>query len=173
MYYWLCLLWVFMILSLKRCLKSYGRRVFMNCLWSQFLRSMRDFSMWWNTCNACDCIYLNYSSVHFNWFFPFTMYFEGKLHVMTIRRCSITNSYKNITMQIPRIYFSWSFFLFFFFFFLQARPLLKDWKCQSLIDGRMINSHDCHQLYWMSRLVGNCLQRDPQKRLNMNTVSLH
>ncbi|KAG4390502.1 hypothetical protein AAZX31_06G292700 [Glycine max] len=51
-----------------------------------------------------------------------------------------------------------------------ARPLLKDWKCQSLIDGRMINSHDCHQLYWMSRLVGNCLQRDPQKRLNMNTV---
>ncbi|ESW20768.1 hypothetical protein PHAVU_005G013100 [Phaseolus vulgaris] len=51
-----------------------------------------------------------------------------------------------------------------------ARPLLKEGKCQALIDGRMINSHDCHQLYWMSRLAGNCLQRDPEKRLHMSTV---
>ncbi|QCD95476.1 serine/threonine-protein kinase PBS1 [Vigna unguiculata] len=51
-----------------------------------------------------------------------------------------------------------------------ARPLLREGKCQDLIDGRMMNSHDCHQLYWMSRLAGNCLQRDPQKRLHMNTV---
>jgi len=56
--------------------------------------------------------------------------------------------------------------------FVQARPLLREGKCQDLIDGRMMNSHDCHQLYWMSRLAGNCLQRDPQKRLHMNTVSL-
>ncbi|KAG2372056.1 Inactive protein [Vigna angularis] len=51
-----------------------------------------------------------------------------------------------------------------------ARPLLREGKCQDLIDGRMMNSHDCHQLYWMSRLAGNCLQRDPEKRLHMSTV---
>nr|KYP59971.1 putative serine/threonine-protein kinase RLCKVII [Cajanus cajan] len=53
-----------------------------------------------------------------------------------------------------------------------ARPLLREGKCQSLIDGRMINSHDCHQLYWMSRLAENCLLRDPHKRLHMSRVSL-
>ncbi|KAL9321663.1 hypothetical protein ACSQ67_009716 [Phaseolus vulgaris] len=51
-----------------------------------------------------------------------------------------------------------------------ARPLLKEGKCQALIDGRMINSHDRHQLYWMSRLAGNCLQRD-LIRLHMSTES--
>ncbi|RDX71954.1 putative serine/threonine-protein kinase PBL5, partial [Mucuna pruriens] len=51
-----------------------------------------------------------------------------------------------------------------------ARPLLREGKCQELIDGRMINSHDCHQLYWMSHLAGNCLQRDPHKRLHMSTT---
>lgn len=51
-----------------------------------------------------------------------------------------------------------------------AIPLLREGKRQAFIDGRMMNSHDCHQLYWMSRLAGNCLTRDPQKRLNMSTV---
>ena len=57
--------------------------------------------------------------------------------------------------------------------FVQARPLLREGKCQALIDGRTMDSHDCHQLFWMSRLAGNCLNKDPQKRLNMSTVSLH
>lgn len=35
------------------------------------------------------------------------------------------------------------------------------------------HGHDCHQIFWMSRLAGNCLNKDPQKRLDMNTVSLH
>ncbi|KAK7271545.1 hypothetical protein RJT34_27522 [Clitoria ternatea] len=51
-----------------------------------------------------------------------------------------------------------------------ARPLLRQRKCQELIDGRMINSHDCHQLYWMSRLAESCLKKDPDNRLNMNIV---
>ncbi|KAK7259674.1 hypothetical protein RIF29_25287 [Crotalaria pallida] len=51
-----------------------------------------------------------------------------------------------------------------------AIPLVKEGKCQAYIDGRMMNSHDCQQLYWICRLAGNCIKRDPQKRLNMNTV---
>ncbi|KAJ1428343.1 Tyrosine-protein kinase, active site [Sesbania bispinosa] len=51
-----------------------------------------------------------------------------------------------------------------------ARSALREGKCQILIDGRMMNSHDCHQLYWMSRLAGNCLKKDPHKRLDISTV---
>ncbi|KEH32925.1 tyrosine kinase family protein [Medicago truncatula] len=53
-----------------------------------------------------------------------------------------------------------------------ARPLLKEGNCQKLVDGRIMDSHghDCHQIFWMSRLAGNCLNKDPQKRLDMNTV---
>ncbi|XP_058785040.1 proline-rich receptor-like protein kinase PERK8 [Vicia villosa] len=51
-----------------------------------------------------------------------------------------------------------------------ARPLLRQGNCQKLVDGRIMDSHDCHQLFWLSRLAGNCLNKDPQKRLDMNTV---
>ncbi|XP_061337743.1 putative serine/threonine-protein kinase [Gastrolobium bilobum] len=52
-----------------------------------------------------------------------------------------------------------------------ARPLMKKGNCHALIDGRLMNSHDCHQLFWMIRLAGNCLKNDPHKRLDMTTVT--
>jgi hypothetical protein len=36
----------------------------------------------------------------------------------------------------------------------------------------MMDTYDCHQLFWMIRLAEKCLTRDPQKRLSMDTVSL-
>ncbi|XP_054813397.1 probable serine/threonine-protein kinase PBL7 [Prosopis cineraria] len=51
-----------------------------------------------------------------------------------------------------------------------ARPLLKDRKYHDLIDERIVNSHDFHQLFWMVRIAEKCLTRDPQKRLNMFAV---
>nr|KYP41628.1 hypothetical protein KK1_036985 [Cajanus cajan] len=54
-----------------------------------------------------------------------------------------------------------------------ARPLLKERNYPDLIDERMMDNHDCHQLFWMIRLAEKCLSRDPQKRLSMDTVSLN
>ncbi|KAI4332885.1 hypothetical protein L6164_017759 [Bauhinia variegata] len=51
-----------------------------------------------------------------------------------------------------------------------ARPLLKERNYPDLIDERMQDTHDCHQLFWMIRLAEKCLSRDPKKRLSMNTV---
>lgn len=55
----------------------------------------------------------------------------------------------------------------------QARPLLKERNYPDLIDERMMDTYDCHQLFWMIRLAEKCLTRDPQKRLSMDTVSLY
>ncbi|KAJ1428341.1 Tyrosine-protein kinase, active site [Sesbania bispinosa] len=51
-----------------------------------------------------------------------------------------------------------------------ARPLLRDRNYPDLIDERIINSYDYHQLFWMVRIAEKCLSRDPKKRLNMVAV---
>ncbi|KAK3228657.1 hypothetical protein Dsin_000538 [Dipteronia sinensis] len=51
-----------------------------------------------------------------------------------------------------------------------ARPLLKERNYPDLIDPRILDSHDVHQLFWMVRLAEKCLSRDPQKRLLMDIV---
>ncbi|RDX60736.1 Proline-rich receptor-like protein kinase PERK12, partial [Mucuna pruriens] len=48
-----------------------------------------------------------------------------------------------------------------------ARPLLKERNYPDLIDERIINSHDVHQLFWMVRIAEKCLSREPQRRLTM------
>ncbi|XP_039002860.1 probable serine/threonine-protein kinase PBL23 [Hibiscus syriacus] len=52
-----------------------------------------------------------------------------------------------------------------------ARPLLKDRNYPDLIDDRIIDSHDVHQLFWMVRVAEKCLTKDPKKRLSMDKVS--
>ncbi|KAJ7982433.1 Protein kinase domain [Quillaja saponaria] len=54
-----------------------------------------------------------------------------------------------------------------------ARPLLKERNYPDLIDKRIMNSHDFHQLFWMVRVAEKCLSKDPHKRLRMATVSFH
>ncbi|GAU16431.1 hypothetical protein TSUD_117800 [Trifolium subterraneum] len=51
-----------------------------------------------------------------------------------------------------------------------ARPLLKERNYPDLIDERIIDTHDYHQLFWMIRLAEKCLSRDPKKRLTMVEV---
>ncbi|XP_054817023.1 proline-rich receptor-like protein kinase PERK8 [Prosopis cineraria] len=51
-----------------------------------------------------------------------------------------------------------------------ARPFLKEKKCGSVIDKRIMEAHDCHQLYWMTRLAHSCLSQNPHKRLTMAQV---
>ncbi|KAL2326239.1 hypothetical protein Fmac_025297 [Flemingia macrophylla] len=51
-----------------------------------------------------------------------------------------------------------------------ARPLLKKRNYPDLIDERMMDNHDCHQLFWMIRLAEKCLSRYPHRRLSMDTV---
>ncbi|KAG6781582.1 hypothetical protein POTOM_014493 [Populus tomentosa] len=49
-----------------------------------------------------------------------------------------------------------------------ARPLLKERNYPNLIDQRILESHDVHQLFWMIRVAEKCLSKDPQKRLTMD-----
>eukprot|EP00258_Populus_trichocarpa_P037014 XP_024453033.1 probable serine/threonine-protein kinase PBL5 [Populus trichocarpa] len=51
-----------------------------------------------------------------------------------------------------------------------ARPLLKERNYPDLIDQRILESHDVHQLFWMVRVAEKCLSKDPQKRLTMDKV---
>ncbi|GMY22849.1 probable serine/threonine-protein kinase PBL3 isoform X1 [Fagus crenata] len=51
-----------------------------------------------------------------------------------------------------------------------ARPLLKEKNYPDLIDPRIMDSHDFHQLLWMVRVAEKCLARDPTKRLMMEKV---
>ncbi|GKU91429.1 hypothetical protein SLEP1_g5307 [Rubroshorea leprosula] len=53
----------------------------------------------------------------------------------------------------------------------QARPQLKEWNYPDLIDPRILDSHDVHQLFGMVRVAEKCLSRDPQKRLPMDKVT--
>ncbi|XWS57071.1 hypothetical protein CRYUN_Cryun09bG0140100 [Craigia yunnanensis] len=51
-----------------------------------------------------------------------------------------------------------------------ARPLLKDRNYPDLIDPRILESHDVHQLFWMVRVAERCLSKDPLMRLTMEKV---
>ncbi|XP_063940245.1 inactive protein kinase SELMODRAFT_444075 isoform X3 [Daucus carota subsp. sativus] len=51
-----------------------------------------------------------------------------------------------------------------------ARPLLKEKNYPDLIDSRIGDSFDVHQLFWMVRLAEKCLSLDPSKRYNMTRV---
>ncbi|KAL8154860.1 inactive protein kinase SELMODRAFT_444075-like [Apium graveolens] len=51
-----------------------------------------------------------------------------------------------------------------------ARPLLKEKNYPDLIDRRIGDSFDVHQLFWMVRLAEKCLSLDPSKRYNMTRV---
>ncbi|CAK8564904.1 unnamed protein product [Lathyrus sativus] len=51
-----------------------------------------------------------------------------------------------------------------------ARPLLRERNYPDLIDERIIDTHDYHQLFWMIRLAEKCLSKDPKKRLSMVAV---
>lgn len=64
-----------------------------------------------------------------------------------------------------------NFDLFGFNIFIQARPLLKERNYPDLIDERMMDTYDCHQLFWMIRLAEKCLTRDPRKRFESNKLT--
>ncbi|KAF6151885.1 hypothetical protein GIB67_010459 [Kingdonia uniflora] len=51
-----------------------------------------------------------------------------------------------------------------------ARPLLKEKKYPELLDPKLIDSHDVHQLYWMVQVAEKCLSKDPEKRQTMEKV---
>ncbi|KAF5446045.1 hypothetical protein F2P56_031708 [Juglans regia] len=51
-----------------------------------------------------------------------------------------------------------------------ARPLLKEKNYPALIDERIMDSHDVHQLFWMVRVAEKCLSKDPDTRLTMENV---
>ncbi|MCD7465540.1 hypothetical protein HAX54_001485 [Datura stramonium] len=51
-----------------------------------------------------------------------------------------------------------------------AVPLLEQRNYPRLIDKRIVDSHDFHQLFWMVELAGKCLEKDPNKRHTMEWV---
>ncbi|CAN4108524.1 unnamed protein product [Withania somnifera] len=51
-----------------------------------------------------------------------------------------------------------------------AMPLLEQRNYPRLIDKRIMDSHDFHQLFWMVELAGKCLKKDPNKRHTMEWV---
>ncbi|KAL7120177.1 hypothetical protein ACP275_02G107000 [Erythranthe tilingii] len=51
-----------------------------------------------------------------------------------------------------------------------AKPLLETKNYHDLIDKRIIDSHDVHQLFWMVLVVEKCLKRDPLNRWTMEHV---
>ncbi|KAM7465641.1 hypothetical protein LguiB_013203 [Lonicera macranthoides] len=51
-----------------------------------------------------------------------------------------------------------------------ARPLLKEKNYGDLIDQRIEETHDVHQLFWMVRVAEKCLCKDPTKRYSMERV---
>ncbi|RZB69383.1 Armadillo BTB protein ABAP1 [Glycine soja] len=53
---------------------------------------------------------------------------------------------------------------------MRARPLLRERNYPDLIDERIINSHDVHQLFWIVQIAEKCLSREPQRRPNMIQV---
>ncbi|KAM7465628.1 hypothetical protein LguiB_013190 [Lonicera macranthoides] len=52
-----------------------------------------------------------------------------------------------------------------------ARPLLKEKNYGDLIDQRIEEAHDVHQLFWMVRVAEKCLCKDPTKRYSMERVT--
>lgn len=55
-------------------------------------------------------------------------------------------------------------------YFLQAKPLLETKNYPDLIDKRILDSHDVHQLFWMVLVAEKCLKKDPDNRWTMEQV---
>ncbi|KAH6819107.1 Protein kinase superfamily protein, partial [Perilla frutescens var. frutescens] len=53
-----------------------------------------------------------------------------------------------------------------------AKPLLETKNYPDLIDRRILESHDVHQLFWMVLAAESCLKEDPDERLTMEQVLL-
>ncbi|CAA3007578.1 probable serine threonine- kinase RLCKVII isoform X2 [Olea europaea subsp. europaea] len=51
-----------------------------------------------------------------------------------------------------------------------AKPLLESENYPDLIDKRIADSHDVHQLLWMVRVAESCLKKDPNVRCTMEQV---
>jgi hypothetical protein len=55
---------------------------------------------------------------------------------------------------------------------MQAKPLLKERKYLQLVDPKIGNSHDFHQLLGVVQVTEQCLRKNPNKRLAMDKVTL-
>ncbi|KAI4302471.1 hypothetical protein MLD38_038210 [Melastoma candidum] len=51
-----------------------------------------------------------------------------------------------------------------------ARPLLKERNYPDLVDPRIAETPDVHQLFWMVQVAEKCLCKDPEKRLALDKV---
>ncbi|KAL8528074.1 hypothetical protein ACS0TY_005768 [Phlomoides rotata] len=51
-----------------------------------------------------------------------------------------------------------------------AKPLLEKKNYPDLIDKRIVDSHDVHQLFWMVLVAEKCLKKDPDNRWMMQQV---
>ncbi|KAK4427685.1 Proline-rich receptor-like protein kinase PERK12 [Sesamum alatum] len=51
-----------------------------------------------------------------------------------------------------------------------AKPLLETKNYPDLIDKRILDSHDVHQLFWMVLVAEKCLKKDPDNRWTMEQV---
>ncbi|XP_057763650.1 proline-rich receptor-like protein kinase PERK3 [Salvia miltiorrhiza] len=51
-----------------------------------------------------------------------------------------------------------------------AKPLLEAKNYPDLIDSRILECHDVHQLFWMVLAAENCLKQDPHERFTMKQV---
>ncbi|CAN1160386.1 hypothetical protein LINPERPRIM_LOCUS37545 [Linum perenne] len=54
---------------------------------------------------------------------------------------------------------------------MHARQLLKENNYLDLIDQRILDTHNVHQLFWMVNVVEKCLSKDPTKRLTMDKAN--
>ncbi|XP_019255276.1 PREDICTED: probable serine/threonine-protein kinase RLCKVII isoform X1 [Nicotiana attenuata] len=52
-----------------------------------------------------------------------------------------------------------------------AMPLLEQRNYPRLVDKRIVDSHDFHQLFWMVEIAEKCLKKDPNKRHTMEWVA--
>ncbi|KAL0422014.1 UNVERIFIED_CONTAM: Proline-rich receptor-like protein kinase PERK12 [Sesamum latifolium] len=53
-----------------------------------------------------------------------------------------------------------------------AKPLLEKKNYPDLIDKRILDSHDVHQLFWMVLVAERCLEKDPDNRWTMEQTRL-
>ncbi|KAG6420160.1 hypothetical protein SASPL_116679 [Salvia splendens] len=51
-----------------------------------------------------------------------------------------------------------------------AKPLLEAKNYPKLIDSRILECHDVHQLFWMVLAADSCLKQDPHQRFTMKQV---
>ncbi|XP_047948374.1 proline-rich receptor-like protein kinase PERK3 isoform X2 [Salvia hispanica] len=51
-----------------------------------------------------------------------------------------------------------------------AKPLLEAKNYPKLIDSRILECHDVHQLFWMVLAADSCLKQDPHHRITMKQV---